>query len=100
MAPFEQGLLGSMSLVSADTRLVPCPYLDSFASGADTYAFAGDAAGHAVNYVPTTRTWSNSTFVAGLSNDRTSEEKDALVEEVHQGSESNPGTRAHARTHT
>ena len=71
-----------MSLVSADTRLVPCPYLDSFASGADTYAFAGDAAGHAVNYVPTTRTWSNSTFVAGLSNDRTSEEKDALVEKV------------------
>ena len=82
MAPFEQGLVGPMTLVSADTRLVPCPYLDSFASGAESYEFAGDAAGHAANYVPTTRTWSNSTFVAGLSHNRSPEEKDALVEEV------------------
>ena len=71
-----------MTLVSAHTALVPCPYFDSFASGADSYAYAGDAAGHARNYVPTTRTWSNSTFIAGLSDSRTAEEKDALVEEL------------------
>merc|ERR1711990_14410 len=84
MGPFDStcDALGSMALISASTRLVPCPYYDSFASKSSSYAFASDATGHASNYVPTTRTWSNSTFVAGLSNNRSTEEKEALVEEM------------------
>ena len=80
----------SMDLVSADPRLVPCPYYDSFHGQASkggvlagqSYAFAGDASGHADNYVPTTRTWSNSTFLAGLDDGRSDDEKAALVDEL------------------
>ena len=51
----------------------------------ESYAFVGDARGHAQNYIPTTRTWSNSTFLAGLSSGRSEEEKEAIVEEMFQG---------------
>ena len=35
-------------------------------------------------YVPTTRTWSNSTFEAGLSRSRPAEERAAIVDELFQ----------------
>ena len=86
-APFQgsssSGKVG-MTLVSAETMHVPCPYYDGFVESKETYAFAGDAVGHAQNYIPTTRTWSNSTFLAGLHSRRSQEEKDAIVEEMFQ----------------
>lgn len=81
-APFQDGTLAQMELITAETRLVNCPFYDGFNSSSSSYAFAGDAAGHALNYVPTTRTWSNSTFLAGLDGSRSEEEKHALVDEL------------------
>lgn len=81
-APFKDGTLTNMKLISADTRLVNCPFYDGFHGLSSSYSFAGDAEGHALNYVPTTRTWSNSTFLAGLDASRSEEEKHALVDEL------------------
>ena len=39
---------------------------------------------HARRYVPTTRTWSNSTFEAGLDDSRSAEEKSALVDALFE----------------
>ena len=39
---------------------------------------------HAARFVPTTRTWSNSTFVAGLGEGRSPAEKDALVQQMFE----------------
>jgi hypothetical protein len=90
LAPFAPGrgaLAATMATVSAKTAVVPCPYFDAYhrlgafsAAGAPSYAFAGDAASHAANYVPTTRTWSNSTFLAGVSASRAPQEQAALVD--------------------
>ena len=86
MAPFETNggaLASSMAVVSAKTEVVSCPFFDAFHGlGANAnYAFAGDAAGHAKNYVPTTRTWSNSTFLAGVAG-RAPLEQTAIVDEL------------------
>ena len=87
LAPFDGGggLGGAMAVVSADNAQVPCPFYDAFHGLGDqagrAYAFAGDAAGHAANYVPTTRTWSNSTFLAGVGG-RPEEERHRLVDEL------------------
>jgi len=78
---------GSMGIVSATTEVVPCPFYDSYhglGAGAKMqgeYEFVGDAAGHAKNFVPTTRTWSNSTFLAGVSK-RPEQEQHALVDSL------------------
>ena len=47
-------------LQSAECDLVECPFLNEWRAGVVT-----DAAEQARRFVPTTRTWSNSTFVAG-----------------------------------
>lgn len=39
---------------------------------------------HSRNYVPTTRTWSNSTFYAGLDPSRSEEERTGLVDEMFE----------------
>lgn len=49
-----------LRLVSAHTDLVECPFQNEWARGEVT-----DAAELARRFVPTTRTWSNSTFVSG-----------------------------------
>ena len=65
-------------LDSIETRQVPCPYqLEWAASG-------GDAAQAASTFVPTTRTWSNSVFEAGLdASKRSPEECAELANEMY-----------------
>ena len=63
-APFEaKGSVVSaagLKLLSAETDLVPCPFHLEWERGEVT-----DPKTQAANFVPTTRTWSNSTFVSG-----------------------------------
>jgi hypothetical protein len=67
-----------LKLVSAETRITPCPYR------ANWLANKGDAKAHAKNFIPTTRTWSNATFYAGLDEKRPEAERRALVDEMYQ----------------
>jgi len=63
VAPFEPGTpvsASGLSLLSAETDLVECPFHSEWMRGEVT-----DAVAQAASFVPTTRTWSNSTFVAG-----------------------------------
>ena len=52
-----------MSLVSIETKLVRCPYNEKWLKN------KGDPKVHAQWYIPTTRTWSNSTYLSGESTD-------------------------------
>lgn len=68
-APFDASgsavTASGLRLLSAETALVPCPYHLEWVSGEGPYA--NDPAGHAAHFVPTTRTWSNSTFESGAT---------------------------------
>lgn len=63
-----------LSLVSIETKVVPCPYREKWLKN------GGDPKAHARWFIPTTRTWSNATFTSGLSESRSPEEKDAIVD--------------------
>jgi indole-3-acetate O-methyltransferase len=79
-APFE-----GLAVVGAGYGEVRCPYHSRLAAAplaADPAARAAAARAHARRYVPTTRTWSNSTFEAGLARARPAAERAALVEEL------------------
>ena len=65
-----------MRLKHVETRVVRCPYERDFADH-------GDADKFAVEYIPTLRSWSEHTFVAGLSPDRPAEEKQAIVDRFY-----------------
>ncbi len=58
--------------VSIETRIVPCPYAEDFRRH-------GDAAHFAKDYIPTIRSWNESTFFAALSQERPIEERRALI---------------------
>jgi hypothetical protein len=64
-APFESTTdpvrAAGLRLVAAETALVECPFHTEWVRGEAGH----NAAAHAANFVPTTRTWSNSTFVSG-----------------------------------
>lgn len=65
--PFEPGsgsraAAAGLRLSSARTALVPCPFRDEWVCGD-----VADAGEQAKRFVPTTRTWSNSTFVSGAT---------------------------------
>ncbi|MEX0285776.1 MAG: hypothetical protein AB3N23_14300 [Paracoccaceae bacterium] len=72
-AAYQAGL----RLELAETRVVPCPFAEDFRSH-------GDAAGFAESYIPTLRSWSEPVFVAGLSQDRSAEERASIVDGFYQ----------------
>ncbi|KAI8520586.1 hypothetical protein Bbelb_003400 [Branchiostoma belcheri] len=63
-----------LSLVSVETKVTECPYW------ARWMREGGDAKVHAKRFIPTTRTWSNHTFLSGLSDSRSAAEKAAIVD--------------------
>ena len=66
-----------LRLLSAETAVVECPFNNEWR------ADGGDAAAAAARFVPTTRTWSNSTFVTGATNTGIAPaEADAMVDEM------------------
>jgi hypothetical protein len=66
VAPFEGASpsIDSLKIVTVRSDVVPCPYRAAW------LATPGDAEEYAQLFVPTTRTWSNSTFGAGLDQGR------------------------------
>ncbi|XP_013380231.1 probable S-adenosylmethionine-dependent methyltransferase At5g38100 [Lingula anatina] len=68
-----------MKLVTIETKVVRCPYNERWVrEGKKDDPEA--AAKHAKWYIPTLRTWSNSTFLSGLDSSRSEEEKAAIVD--------------------
>lgn len=64
-----------LRLISAEEKIVRCPYREQFVAEKMTpleYARA---------FVPTTRTWSHSTFKASLKECRTNEEKELILDQ-------------------
>jgi hypothetical protein len=59
-----------------ETRTVPCPFAVAFREH-------GDAARHAREYTPALRSWTESTFVAALSPERPSQERQAIIERYY-----------------
>jgi len=67
--------ISGLSVVECEERIVRCPYREHWTSGKSTRS----AREHAEWFVPTTKTWSNSTFKAALRSDR--DDKDAVIEQ-------------------
>mmetsp|Transcript_6788 Transcript_6788/g.15027 ORF Transcript_6788/g.15027 Transcript_6788/m.15027 type:complete len:382 (-) Transcript_6788:349-1494(-) len=85
LAPFQPGSAAhaaGLRLVSHSFRVVRCPFREAWVQGKS--AGGSDALAHAKWYVPTLRTWSNSTFTSGLSAERPAAEKAALADELFQ----------------
>jgi len=59
-----------------DTRIVKCPYAESFGEH-------GDAARFAEEYIPTIRSWNESIFFNALSSERPLEERRQLIEDYY-----------------
>lgn len=66
-----------LKLVSAETRIVPCPYAAQFAEAGDVQQFAE-------SYVPTLRSWSETVFMNGLDSNRPQHERRAIIERFYQ----------------
>lgn len=81
--PFETktAAVEALQLHSAKTDLVPCPFQLEWVAGKS----APTAREHAELFVPTTRTWSNSTFVSGATATGIAQpEADAMAEDMFQ----------------
>jgi hypothetical protein len=63
-------------LEQCDTRVVPCPFAAAFRQH-------GDAARFAREYIPSLRSWSESTFLAALAPDRPLEERQGIIEHYY-----------------
>ena len=66
-----------LRLVHAETRVVRCPFEQDFTENHH------DAVRFAREYLPTLRSWSEATFVNGLSPGRPPEEKAEIVDEFY-----------------
>jgi SAM-dependent methyltransferase len=62
-----------LRLEHAETRIVPCPFAAEFRC-------KGDAAAFAKAYIPTLRSWTESTFFAGLDPSRAETERRAIID--------------------
>ncbi|KAJ7377998.1 hypothetical protein OS493_025316 [Desmophyllum pertusum] len=69
-------LKAGLSLVSIETKVINCPYREKWLKN------GGDPKAHAQRYIPAVRTWSNATFTSGLSDSRSPEEKENIVDEL------------------
>ena len=62
-----------LRLVDIETAVVPCPFAEDYKQHQDAEKFAKA-------YIPTIRSWNESTFLGGLSNDRSIEERSEIIE--------------------
>jgi len=69
-----------LRLDHVETRVVRCPYATDFENHGDAAKFARD-------YIPTLRSWSESTFISGLSEDRSAEDRQAIVDQFYDSYE-------------
>lgn len=66
-----------LKLISAEEKIVRCPYREQYVASDDKMS----PEDYAKTFVPTTRTWSHSTFKAALSDDKTDEEKESIMDQ-------------------
>jgi hypothetical protein len=59
-----------------ETRVVPCPYATAFRQHRDADRFARE-------YVPTLRSWTESTFASALSIDRSAEDRSQIIDSFY-----------------
>ena len=65
-----------LRLEHIETRVVKCPYAESFAQH-------GDAARFAEEYIPTIRSWNESIFFNALSSERSVDERRQIIEDYY-----------------
>jgi hypothetical protein len=65
-----------LRLEHVETRVVPCPYAKEFGDHGDPDRFARE-------YIPTLRSWSESTFMTGLSSRRPTEERQEIIDRFY-----------------
>ena len=70
----------SLRLEQCETRVVPCPFAAEFRQH-------GDAARFAREYIPTLRSWTESTFLAALSLNRPLEERQDIIDRYYNAYE-------------
>ncbi len=86
---FSQPLLDTNSavhkaglrLVDIETAVVPCPFAEDF-------KVHGNAQQFAKAYIPTIRSWNESTFIGALSADRPTQEREDIIEAYYASYES------------
>lgn len=66
-----------LKLISSEEKIVRCPYREQYVASNNKMS----PNEYAKRFVPTTRTWSHSTFKAALSDDKTDEEKEKVLEQ-------------------
>lgn len=64
-----------LKLISAEEKIVRCPYREQYVSGKSDMT----PQEYAKSFVPTTKTWSNSTFRSALKDRHSEDEKDAIM---------------------
>jgi len=69
-----------LRLEQSETRIVPCPFAAEFRQH-------GDAARFAREYIPTLRSWTESTFLTALSPERSPEERQGIVDRYYEAYE-------------
>jgi hypothetical protein len=69
-----------LRLEQCETRAIPCPFAAAFREHGDAIRFARGAA-------PALRSWSESTFLAALSPDRSTEEREEIIARYYQAYE-------------
>jgi len=66
-----------LRLVDIETAVVPCPFAQSFKTHKNAEQFASA-------YIPTIRTWNESTFMGGLSTQRSSQDRAQIIQNYYQ----------------
>lgn len=69
-----------LRLEQCETRVVPCPFAAEFRQHGDAVRFARE-------YIPTLRSWTESTFLAALSLNRPREERQAIIDRYYSAYE-------------
>ena len=69
-----------LRLEQCETRTIPCPFAAAFREHGDVTRFAREAA-------PALRSWSESTFLAALSPDRSAEDRQKIIERYYDAYE-------------
>lgn len=71
----DDGIASTLKVISIEERVVRCPYRELYAFGRTSMS----PREYAELFVPTTKTWSHSTFKSGLRSDRTEAEKEEIM---------------------
>ena len=69
-----------LRLESIETKVTPCPFAAEFKEHGDPDLFAK-------SYIPTLRSWTESTFYAGLDGGRPAEERSAIIDRYYRSYE-------------